>query len=95
MLDWLFNKNPRQEAILRSLLLVAHAPDERIQETRIVDTVADNAGSLLAPLLFNQTESEAFKRGLEVLLRDAVELWSQAQKSPERILARTEGKGWN
>lgn len=95
VLNRLFNKNPRQEAILRSLLLAAHAPDERIHETRIVNTVADNAGSLLAPLLFNQTQSEAFKSGLEALLRDAVELWSQAQKSPERILAGTEGKGWN
>jgi len=45
--------------------------------------------SLLAPLLFNQTQSEAFKSGLEALL------WSQAQKSPERILAGTEGKSWN
>jgi len=74
VLNRLFNKNPRQEAILRSLLLVAHAPDERIHETRIVNTVTDIAGSLLAPLLFNQTQSEAFKSGLEALLRDAVEL---------------------
>jgi len=45
VLNRLFNKNPRQEAILRSLLVVAHAPDEQIHETRIVNTVADNAGS--------------------------------------------------
>jgi len=42
--------------------------------------------SLLAPLLFNQTQSEAFKSGLEALLRDAVELWSRHRR------ARKEGE---
>jgi len=45
VLNRLFNKNPRQEAILRSLLVVAHAPDEQIHETRIVNTVAPHCFS--------------------------------------------------
>ena len=92
-LDQLFDKSPRQESILRSLLLTAHMSDVRVQE--IMDTAVDDASSLLAPLLFSQADSEAFRSGLEALLRDAVELWTQAQKSPERILASTEGRRWN
>ena len=94
ILNRLFNKNPRQGSILRSLLLTADE-DERIREARIIVTIADGASSLLAPLLFGQAHSEAFKSGLEVLLRDTLELWSHAQRSPGRILASTEDRGWN
>ena len=94
-LDRLFNKSPRQESILRSLLLAAYASDGPIQETRIINDVTDSVGNILAPLLFSQTLDKEFKAGFKTLLRDSLALWSQAQKSPDRILATTEGRHWD
>ena len=55
----------------------------------------NDASSILTPLLFEQVDRDAFTAGLNTLLREALDLWSQAQKSPERILASTEGSEWD
>ena len=54
-----------------------------------------NTAEFLAPLLFDAASREAFATGLKALLREALELWSQAETCPERVLASTEGKGWS
>ena len=92
ILDRLFTKNPRQESILRSLLLAACVSEGDIQESRIIKVVADDVKSILKPLLFDQAQRDAFVTGLHTLLCKALDLWSQAQKSLERILASTEVK---
>ena len=97
MLARLFDKSPQQESFLRSLLLMTNTSSDRAQETRLVDQVAKPASALLYPLIFTQANSEKFNRELKSLLHDAIELWSQAQKSPERILASLENRDgdWN
>ena len=90
VLDRLFNKNPRQGPILRSLLLAANVSEGEIQETKIMDNMVGDVSRILNPLLFDQAHRDAFAAGLHILLREALDLWSQAQKSPERILASTD-----
>lgn len=90
VLDRLFTKNPRQESILRSLLLAACVSEGDTRESRIIKAVVDDVKNILKPLLFEQTQHDAFVTGLHTLLCEALDLWSQAQKSPERILASTE-----
>ena len=95
MLDSLFEKSPRQESILRSLLLAAYASEGTIRETDILNAVVDGARSILNPLLFNEVHSNAFAAGFNTLLLESLDLWSQAQKSRERVLASIEGKNWD
>ena len=94
-LDRLYEKRPRQESILRSLLYTAHESDEKAQEKRLVDIVTSDVGELLGPLLFTEADSKLFRDGLEALLGDAVQLWTQVQKSPGKIIASVEGRGWD
>ena len=95
MLDTLFQKSPRQESILRSLLLAAYTSERTIRETDILNTVVDDARSILNPLLFDEVHGNAFAAGLNTLLLESLDLWSQVQKSPERVLASMEGKNWD
>ena len=53
ILDGLFKKSPRQESILRSLLLTAHRTKENAQEIKILNAVVNDAVGILHLLLFN------------------------------------------
>ncbi len=95
MLDNLFEKSPRQESILRSRLLAAYASEGNIRETDIPNAVVDGVKSILNPLLFDEGHSNAFVAGLNGLLLEFLDLWSQAQKSPELVLASIEDNDWD
>ena len=95
MLDALFEKHPRQESILRSLLLAASLSEGTIRETGILKAVLDGARSILNPLLFNEVQSNKFAVGLNTLLLEFLELWRQAQKSSERVLACVKDDYWD
>lgn len=92
--DDLLKKSPRQESILRSLLLTAHRNKENAQEIEILNTIVDESVGILRPLLYDQACTYAFMTGLNALLRKALDLWRQAQQSPERIMASIEGANW-
>ena len=91
-LDNLFNRNPQQEALLRSLLFSTYANSDQHYGTRIVEKVGIRANTVLSPLLFSQAIGESFQLELKALLYRAVDLWSQVQRSPERVLASSKQK---
>lgn len=93
-LEELFYKNPRQEAILRSSLLSAFVSEQQ-DHTKIVNSVVDDVCNLLGPLLFSQSDRDAFRSSLKVVLYDAAELWNRAQRSTKRVLASAQGKDWD
>ena len=76
MLDSLFEKSPRQESILRSLLLAAYISEGTIRETDILNAVVDSTRSILNPLLFNEVHSNIFAAGFNTLLLESLDLWS-------------------
>ena len=76
ILGTLFEKSPRQESILRSLLLAAYASEGTIRETDLLNAVVNGARSILNPLLFNEVYSNIFAAGLNTLLLESLDLWS-------------------
>ena len=87
------SKSPKQEAILRTILTTAFVSD--VRETSLVNAIVEEIDLVLAPLFLSQVDRVAFKIDLKALLHSAAEIWSRTQKSPEKIVASSEGRPWD
>ena len=87
------SSRPKQEAILRTILTSLFASEAN--ETSLVASITEEVDQVLAPLFLNQVDRVAFKIDLKAFLHSAVETWSRTQKSPEKVIASSEGKAWD
>ncbi|KAJ5100871.1 hypothetical protein N7456_006923 [Penicillium angulare] len=81
-------ENSLQEAVMRSVSSIVYAADEQeLEETRIA-SISDRISSKLRPLLIEMT---SFEKKLQRLLRESFDIWREVQRSPQRIVALTDG----
>lgn len=97
ILDSLYEKSPRDEAMVRLRLLSAYKlDDQRHQVDNVVRFTAGEIVNLLEPLLFTVDAKERFQSKLEDLLGQAIGLWRLVQKSPRRIVVEnTPNQDWD
>ncbi|KAJ5993107.1 hypothetical protein N7451_008831 [Penicillium sp. IBT 35674x] len=78
--DMIANSQPLQEAVMRTVSSIVYSHDElELEETKIA-SISDRITSKLRPLVNDP------------LLREAFDIWRAVQRSPQRIVALTDGK---
>lgn len=89
--------NSFKEAIFRLQLLAAYESDEQDYIVSLVESTTKEIVKLLNPLLFTSAAREGFQSALRELLKEAVQLWSSAQRSASkwRVLNDPELRGFN
>lgn len=74
---------------MRTVSSIVYSHDElELEETKIA-SISDRITSKLRPLV---NDVRSFEKGLQPLLREAFDIWRAVQRSPQRIVALTDGK---
>ena len=87
------SSRPKHEAIVRTILTSAFASEGK--EIALVTSITEEVDQVVAPLFLNQVDRVAFKIDLKAFLHCAIETWSRTQKSPDKVIASSEGKAWD
>ena len=80
---------PLQEAVLRSVSAKVYSREEQSVVENEIASITDAISRKSRPVIVDMTSFEA---ELQIILRDAFDIWRATQRSPRRIIALTDSR---